>query len=80
MDKKPRLGSDPLRWKVRKYDTTIMSEMDKYYQILGFNPGASEEEIKQNYKDLVNLWHPDRLSDPRLKEKAKEKLKGINKA
>jgi len=52
--------------------------MDKYYQILGLNSGASEEEIKQAYRDLVNVWHPDRFSDPRLKEKANEKLKEIN--
>lgn len=53
--------------------------MDKYYQILGLNPGASEEEIKQAYRDLVNVWHPDRLpNNPRLREKANEKLKEIN--
>ena len=58
-----------------------MSEMDKYYQILGLNPGTSEEEIKQAYKDLVNVWHPDRfLNNPRLREKANEKLKEINEA
>ena len=56
-----------------------MSEMDKYYQILGLNPGASEEEIKQAYKDLINVWHPDRfLNNPRLRQKANEKLKEIN--
>ena len=55
-----------------------MNEMDKYYQILGLNPGASEEEIKQAYKDLVNVWHPDRFSNnSRLKEKANEKLREI---
>lgn len=58
-----------------------MSEMDKYYQILGLNPGASDEEIKQAYKDLVNVWHPDRfLNNARLRQKADEKLKEINEA
>ena len=56
-----------------------MSDIDKYYQILGLNPGASEEEIKQEYKDLVNVWHPDRfINNPHLQEKANEKLKEIN--
>lgn len=56
-----------------------MSELDKYYQILGLNPGASEEEIKEAYRDLVNVWHPDRfVNNPHLKEKANEKMKEIN--
>jgi len=58
-----------------------MNDMDKYYRLLGLNPGASEEEIREAYKDLVKVWHPDRFSnDPRLKEKANEKLKEINSA
>lgn len=56
-----------------------MSGLDKYYQILGLNPGASEEEIKEAYRDLINVWHPDRFSNnQRLREKANEKLKEIN--
>jgi tetratricopeptide (TPR) repeat protein len=56
-----------------------MGDMDKYYQALGLNPGASEEEIKEAYRDLVNVWHPDRFSNnPRLREKAEDKLKEIN--
>ncbi len=58
-----------------------MREIDKYYQILGLNSGAPEEEIKQAYRDLANVWHPDRFpNNQRLREKANEKLKEINNA
>ena len=53
--------------------------MDKYYQVLGLKPGASEKEIVEAYKVLVKVWNPDRFSkNPRLKEKANEKIKEIN--
>lgn len=53
--------------------------MDQYYKILGLRPGASQEEVKQAYRDLVKVWHPDRFSyDLRLQQKAQEKLKEIN--
>ena len=58
-----------------------MIDIDKYYQILGLNPGASEEEIKEAYRDLVNVWHPDRFSNnPRLRHKANQRMKEINMA
>jgi len=51
------------------------------YEILGLRHGASEDEVKQAYRDLVKVWHPDRFShDPRLQVKAQEKLKDINEA
>jgi hypothetical protein len=51
------------------------------YETLELNPDASIEDVKQAYKDLVNIWHPDRVSNnPRLKQKAEEKLKQINAA
>jgi hypothetical protein len=55
--------------------------MDEYYKTLGVEPGASPEEVRQAYKDLVNVWHPDRFShDPHLQKKAQEELKKINEA
>lgn len=48
---------------------------------LGLEPGASADEIKQAYRDMVKVWHPDRFgSDTRLRAKAEERLKEINEA
>ena len=56
-------------------------DIDKYYQMLEVQRGASPDQVKQAYKDLVNIWHPDRVSNnPRLKQKAEAKLKEINTA
>lgn len=42
------------------------------------NPG-SIQDAKRAYKDLVRVWHPDRFqSNPRLKQKAEQKLRAIN--
>ncbi len=49
------------------------------YEILEIEPDASPEEIKRVYRDLVLVWHPDRFADnPRLRQKAEEKLKEVN--
>lgn len=49
------------------------------YEVLELNPPVSPDDLKQAYKDLVQVWHPDRFShNPRLRQKAEEKLKQIN--
>ncbi|MCP4579037.1 MAG: J domain-containing protein [Deltaproteobacteria bacterium] len=56
-------------------------EIKKCYETLELTPHVTLEEVRQSYKDLVNIWHPDRVPDnPRLKKKAEEKLKEINAA
>ena len=58
-----------------------MDDMHRYYEILGLTPDAPIEARKQAYKDLVKVWHPDRFAhDPRLQQKAQEKLQEINEA
>jgi curved DNA-binding protein CbpA len=49
--------------------------------VLALRSGATSVEIKEAYRDLVKVWHPDRFgSDPRLRQKAEDKLKLINRA
>lgn len=50
-------------------------------EILGLPPTATPDEIKQAYRDLAKVWHPDRFgNDARLRAKAEETLKRINEA
>ena len=50
-------------------------------EILALRPGANPSEIKEAYRDLVKVWHPDRFgNDARLREKAELQLKRINEA
>jgi len=54
-------------------------KINQCIEILGLKPGASQEEVNQAYRDLVNVWHPDRFADnQRLQKKAEGKLKEIN--
>lgn len=58
-----------------------MTPSDRLYELLGVRPDASRQELKAAYRDLTKVWHPDRFAhDPRLQQKAEEKLKEINKA
>lgn len=51
------------------------------YRLLGLAPGASLEEVKTAYRDLAQVWHPDRFPDnARLREKAEVNLRRINEA
>lgn len=54
----------------------------EFYAILDLLPGATAEEVKAAYIDLVKVWHPDRFQgeSSRLREKADKKLQEINAA
>jgi DnaJ-class molecular chaperone len=54
-------------------------DIQRCLEILEVDGRATPEEVKQAYKDLVSVWHPDRLStNPRLRAKAENKIKEIN--
>ena len=54
--------------------------MKNYYQILEISESNSQEEIKNQYRFLVQAWHPDKFRSLENKAKAEEKLKQINEA
>ena len=55
--------------------------IEEYYKILEIETNASREEIKQAYRHLAKIWHPDRFyNDPKMKQQADEKIKQINQA
>ncbi len=43
-----------------------------YYEILGVPRGADKEEIKQSYRRLARLYHPDVNKEPGAEERFKE--------
>lgn len=54
--------------------------MTNPYKVLGVSDTATNEEIRAAYLSLVKKYHPDKYTDPDLKELANEKLKEINEA
>ena len=55
--------------------------LERSIEVLGLRPGASKKEVNEAYRDLVNVWHPDRFANNlRLQKKAEERLKAINAA
>ncbi|KAG0266192.1 hypothetical protein DFQ27_009959 [Actinomortierella ambigua] len=51
-----------------------------YYAVLNIPKTASDESIRDSYKRLSRIFHPDKHSDPALKEAAETKFHIINKA
>jgi curved DNA-binding protein CbpA len=49
-----------------------------YYELLGIDPKAGPQEIKQAYIDKVKEWHPDK--NPDRTAEAEEKTKVLNQA
>lgn len=60
----------------------MIQNLEQHYKALGLEPGASLEEVNQAYKDLVFIWHPDRVpqDNERLVKKSVAKIQQINEA
>jgi DnaJ domain len=58
-----------------------MQAFKTHFQLLELDQTASIDEMKQAYRDLVMVWHPDRFGqNVRLRRKAEDKLKQFNEA
>jgi molecular chaperone DnaJ len=49
-----------------------MATTRDYYDILGLERGASDEEIKRSFRKLAQQWHPDVSTDPDADARFKE--------
>lgn len=53
----------------------------RHLKTLGLEPGANAAEIKQAYRELAHIWHPDRFANaPQLRDVAQAKMAEINTA
>jgi len=49
-----------------------------FYEDMGLRQGASAEEVREQYRVLVRLFHPDQFADPVLKSAAEGQLRRFN--
>lgn len=50
------------------------------YEVLGVRKGASQDEIKKAYRQMVKQYHPDNYKGHPLENLAKEKMQEVNDA
>lgn len=55
-----------------------MAAKRDYYEVLGINKNATDDEIKKAYRKLAKKYHPD--ANPNNKEEAEAKFKEVNEA
>jgi hypothetical protein len=60
---------------------SIRIEADRCYRVLELESGASPEAVRDAWRDLIKVWHPDRFpNDQRLQAKGQARLKEFNHA
>jgi DnaJ-class molecular chaperone len=49
-----------------------------FYDELGVHRTATAEEIRDSFRALVRILHPDHQTDPQLKEMAERQMRKLN--
>ena len=76
-------GRGPNPWERRQAPGSATdSRARSPYDILGVQPGASDDEITAAYHRLVQMYHPDRVANlaPEFRDLAESRMKEINAA
>jgi curved DNA-binding protein CbpA len=58
--------------------THTANTFTNYYKLLGIDPGADRQTVKQAYLSRIKEWHPDK--NPDRAAEAEEKTKALNQA
>ena len=56
-----------------------MSQAD-HYLVLGIRPDATQDEVHDAWRFAVQVYHPDRFTDPALRDRADEMTRRVNAA
>src|ERR1022692_1072089 len=73
-----RPGGSPWRARRGRVKRWRTAHMMTYYEELGVPAEASREEIRQAYKRLVRLLHPDHCGDPATRVLAELQMRRLN--
>lgn len=58
-----------------------MSTYQEYLRVIDLTGNASLEDIKKSYRELLQIWHPDKCgNNENLQKRANKKVQEINKA
>jgi hypothetical protein len=58
---------------------TMNQQINEFYRELDLKPGADLSSVRQSYRQLVKVWHPDRFGhDAKLQTVANDRLRRIN--